>query len=105
MRGEFWHVIANAVHKTSSLMAQGGFYEWHWEMHPIWWWGWGMGMMAMMVLFWVIFLVGLVAAIRWLLSKRTEAKTDPALQILRERYARGEINKEEFEIRKKDLGG
>jgi putative membrane protein len=105
MRGEFWHVIANAVHKTSSLMAQGGFYEWHWEMHPIWWWGWAMGMMAMMVLFWVIFLVGLVAAIRWLLGKRTEAKTDPALQILRERYARGEINKEEFEIRKKDLGG
>jgi putative membrane protein len=105
MRGEFWHVIANAVHKTSSLMAQGGFYEWHWEMHPMWWWGWGMGMMAMMVLFWVIFLVGLVAAIRWLLGKRTEAKTDPALQILRERYARGELNKEEFEIRKKDLGG
>ena len=105
MRGEFWHVIANAVHKTSSLMAQGGFYEWHWEMHPIWRWGWRMGMMAMMVLFWVIFLVGLVAAIRWLLGKRTEAKTDPALQILRERYARGEINKEEFEIRKKDLGG
>jgi len=25
------------------------------------------------------------------------------LQILRERYARGEINKEEFEARKKDL--
>ena len=105
MRGEFWYAIASAIDNTGSLMAQGRFYEWHWEMHPVWWWGWGIGIMAMMILFWVVFFVGLLAAIRWLLGKRTETKTDPALQILRERYARGEINKEEFEIRKKDLGG
>jgi len=30
-------------------------------------------------------------------------KTDPALDILRERYAEGEITKEEFENMKKDL--
>jgi putative membrane protein len=32
-----------------------------------------------------------------------EARSDPALDILRQRYARGEINKEEFETKKRDL--
>ena len=30
---------------------------------------------------------------------------DPALRILRERYARGEIDREEFQQRQRDLGG
>ena len=85
--------------------AQARFYEWRGEMHPMWWWGWGIGMMAMMFLFWLIFIVGLIVAIRWLLGKSREQKPDSALEILRERFARGEINKEEFEARKKDLGG
>jgi len=33
------------------------------------------------------------------------SRSDSALEILRQRYARGEINKEEFEGKKKDLGG
>ena len=103
MQGELGAAIL-ALEQFVFPLAQDRFYEWRWEMHPFWWWGWGLGMMATMFLFWVIFIIGLVAAIRWLVGKRTEAKADPALQILRERYARGEINKEEFEIRKKDLG-
>ena len=95
-----WLPLAGSV---GNLLAQERMYEWHWEMHPMWWWGWGM--MAMMFLFWVVFIVGLVVAIRWLLGKSKEAKTDSALEILRQRYARGEINKEEFEVKKKDLGG
>ena len=78
-------------------------YEWHWEMHPMWWWGWGM--MAMMFLFWVLFIVGLVVGIRWLVGKGKEQKQDSALEILRQRYARGEINKDEFEARRRDLAG
>jgi putative membrane protein len=42
-------------------------------------------------------------AIRWLAGQGKETRTDSALEILRQRYARGEINKEEFEARKKDL--
>jgi putative membrane protein len=38
-----------------------------------------------------------------LVGQGKETRTDSALEILRQRYARGEINKEEFEVKKKDL--
>jgi putative membrane protein len=104
MRSELWLAILGVVEKTGALLVQQRSYEWHWEMHPMWWWGWGIGMMAMMFLFWVIFIVGLIVGIRWLLGKVGEQKADSALEILRQRYARGEINKDEFEAKKKDLG-
>jgi putative membrane protein len=67
-------------------------------------WGmWGIGMMFMMLLFWGLIIVGIVLVIRWLLSQGKESRSDSALEILRRRYARGEINKEEFESKKKDL--
>jgi uncharacterized membrane protein len=34
-----------------------------------------------------------------------EEKSDSTIEILRQRYARGEINKDEFEAKKKDLRG
>ena len=100
---EPWWLLLGVVRSAGVLQAQERMYEWHWEMHPMWWWGWGM--MAMMFLFWVLFIVGLVVGIRWLLGKGNEQKQDSAIEILRQRYARGEINKEEFEVKKKDLGG
>ena len=63
-----------------------------------------------MIIFWVLIIVGVVFLIRWLLphakgsssSARADTPTK-ALDILKERYARGEINKQEFEQKKKDL--
>jgi putative membrane protein len=69
----------------------------------MWWGAWGILMMLMMFLFWLLVVVGLVAAVRWLIAKGKNPQADSALAILRERYARGEINKEEFESKKKDL--
>jgi len=68
-------------------------------------WGvWGIGMMLMMLVFWGIVIVGIVLGIRWLVTQcRGSSPTDPALDILRQRYARGDISKEEFEAKKKDL--
>jgi putative membrane protein len=57
-----------------------------------------------------LIIVGLVFLIRWLIhaSKGPPAAQlqngSRALEILRERYARGEIDKQEFEEKKRDLG-
>jgi putative membrane protein len=96
-----WPILA-IVERLGALSAQGRMYEWHWEMHPMWW-GWGIGMMAMMFLFWALVILGLIVGIRWLVGQGKVSPSDSALEILRQRYARGEINKEEFELKRKDL--
>lgn len=68
------------------------------------WWGvWGLGMMVLGFLFWVAMIVALVLGIRWLVRQGRPEAGDSALEILRQRYARGEINREEFEAKRKDL--
>lgn len=82
-----------------------------WGMHPMWgvWGLWGIGMMLVMLVFWGLIIAGLVIGLRWLVSlgreARPESRYDAALDILRQRYARGDISREEFEARKRDLGG
>lgn len=78
---------------------------WDWGMHPMWWIGgvWGIGMMLMMLVFWGLVIAGLVVGIRWLVRSAGDSRPDAALEILRQRYARGEISKEEFEARRRDL--
>ena len=77
--------------------------DWGWGMHPMW--GvWGIGMIVMMLVFWAVVIVGMVLGIRWLVSQGRDGRPpDPALDILRQRYARGEIDRQEFEARKRDL--
>lgn len=88
-----------------------------WQMGPgmMGWGGGGWFGGIFMILFWILLIVGLVFLIRWLIhSTRGEAgggrpfggdsySSSRALDILRERYARGEIDKQEFEEKKKDL--
>ena len=67
--------------------------------------GFGMGW------WWIIGFI-LVAAIIWAIfrspgqsnSLNNTANQKSALDILNERYARGEIDKEEYEMKKRDLG-
>ena len=71
-------------------------------------WGWGFGWwfggMIMMVLFGVLVVVGIVVLIKWLFSQSPgKRSSQSALEILKKRYARGEITKEEFEKIKKDI--
>ena len=61
----------------------------------------------MMGIIWVGAIIVVVLLIRRLLASSHVGDgkgEESALEILRKRYARGEINKEEFEEKKKDLG-
>ena len=68
--------------------------------------GWGMGFgMVFMLLFWVLVILGIVALIRVLMAQSQDrgSRDKTPLQIVQERYARGEIDREEYEQKKRDL--
>lgn len=62
-------------------------------------WGWVIGLVILVALIWIIVRVADQNRKSTRLSGRTP------LDILNERYARGEIDREEFEEKKKDLKG
>jgi putative membrane protein len=74
-------------------------------MHPMMfmWGAGGLMMLVMMLVFWGLVIAGLVLGVRWLAGQGHPARRDEALEILRQRYARGDIDKQEFETRKRDL--
>ena len=67
--------------------------------------GWGFGILGwfFMLLFWLLIILGVVALIRYLARSGQSREDKTPLDILKERYARGEIDKKEFEEKKKDL--
>lgn len=70
-----------------------------------WGWGWPLFGFLHMFLWWILIILGIVVLVRWLSHDRgRHPREDRALEVLRERYARGEIDKAEFEARKHDLG-
>jgi len=61
----------------------------------------GWGMMLLPLFSWLLVIAGIVLIVQWFLGRKNES----ALDILKQRYARGEIDKMEFERMKKDIGG
>ena len=61
-------------------------------------WGWIIGFIVLLVIIWVF-----IRAINQTSERRKEPESKSPLDILKDRYARGEIDKIEFEEKKKDL--
>jgi len=86
-----WSTSSN-LNTTNSMMNFGygfGFFGW-----------------IFMILWLVLVIAAIVALIKWLAgqsSTRGHSTHKSALDILKERYAKGEVDKKEFEERKKDL--
>lgn len=68
----------------------------------------GMGIwMLFSLVFWILVIVGIVLLVVWVVQKAmgggAGGTEGSVLEILKKRYARGEISKEEFEEKKRDL--
>lgn len=68
--------------------------------------GWGFGMGLGMWIFWILLIVIIIALVKVFAgsgSGPTAPSHESPLEILKARYARGEIDEEEFERRRKEL--
>src|SRR4030042_1572990 len=88
----------------------GGFSGWRtggWGMMgPGMMGGFGWGLMPLLVIvFWGLIIWGIVAAVRGVNNRKfgETSATDSALEVLKVRYARGEIKKREYEEKKREL--
>ena len=83
-------------------------------------WGWpnmmgsffggGIGWIGIILsfIFFILIIIGIILLIVWLVKRTThpgieDKKGSKALEVLKERYAKGEITKEQYENIKKDL--
>ena len=86
----------------------GSFIGWRgtsWGMMGPWMMGGYGGMWLMpilMVVFWGLIIWGIVALVRFGVSNSCK-HNETAIEILKTRYAHGEISKQEYEEKKKDL--
>lgn len=68
--------------------------------------GWGCGMgwpWPVMFIFWIVVIFGIIYFVRSTVAGRGRGSEESALDILKKRYARGEISKDEYERMKKDI--
>jgi putative membrane protein len=65
--------------------------------------GWGIFMFIFMLIFLGLVIAGIVLLVRYLSPHSISKPSQGALEVLKLRYARGEIQKVEFEEKRKDL--
>ena len=102
-------ILINVILISPALAQAGRTNDWH--MGRLMMGGWGMGWLGMifMVLFWGLLIAGIVSFIRWIIQSTGSARNNSdstqskAIDILKERYARGEINRNEYETMKRDI--
>ncbi len=71
----------------------------HMQGYGVMGFGWGFGLIV-----WLLLLVGIIIGIKWLVTSSGSGVHAPtALEILKQRYARGEISEEEYRKMKKEI--
>ena len=76
-------------------------YDHGWMMN-----GWGSMMGGFGFIFWLVILAAIIASIVWFVRSQPLAgsqRRSTSLEVLEERYARGEINREEYLQKKRDI--
>ncbi|SFQ95918.1 SHOCT domain-containing protein [Desulfoscipio geothermicus] len=70
-------------------------------------WGWGWGGMIISMLLWLLVIGGIIYFIYWLIRRQNTPgdleQHYSAMDVLKKRYAAGEINREEFLSMKEEL--
>ena len=94
------HENFNEANEINLLETNG---DWGYMMPGMGTFFWGMGGFGFlfMILFWIVIIWAIYWFIQQMISQQKPQKD--SLEILKERYAKGEITKEEFENMKKDL--
>ncbi len=117
MKKTLWLLFFTLIPSLSTVLTfdvglaqTGGYGGWHMGSGMMGQWGVGWFGGIFMIIFWIVVLAALIFFIRWLAQSGAQHEpagsgTDRAIEILKERYARGEINKEEFESKTKDITG
>jgi putative membrane protein len=98
------------LYLISPALAQSGRYSgWHMGRWMMGGWGTGWFGMIFMIIFWGLIIFGLVALIRWLIQNTSSkghsgiGTGSKAMDILKERFAKGEISRNDFDSMKKNL--
>ena len=72
----------------------------------------GFGYGPIHLIFWAVILIAIIVGVIWLVRSMSgqgghhaPSKRSAGLEVLEERYARGEINRDEYLEKKKDIGG
>ena len=77
----------------------------HWGMMDGWGYGYGLAHMVIWVVILAVIIIGIVRLVRSLSANdaRVLQRRPAGLDVLEERYARGEINRDEYLEKKRDL--
>ncbi len=93
-------VFADTEHGHNGMMAMSMMTGKSWGITT----GLGQFNWIFMILFWFLIVIGIIAITKWLtLQTKSQPKNKSALDILKQRYAQGEIDKKEFEDKKKTI--
>lgn len=101
-------IVVLLIGAIVSVVFTGWRYDGWGMMGPAMMGGFGLGwfMPVLVLVFWGLVIWGIVTLVRFLASSTgnvASTRSTSAIEILKDRYARGEISKNEFEDKRKDL--